>query len=282
MSLAVAIPCGVAAAVVYGGSTAVQHSAVNTGRGEVDARGLLRLVTNPRWLLSVAGDGLGLILQVIALATGPVVIIQPLLVLAVPVSLPIGRLLGGPRPRPADYAACLAIIAGLGAFFGIVGDPGPAEVPSTRAAVWLIVVALGAGVLTSVAVRRARAVWRAAVFGGIAGAWFGITGVLINAVSDVWQRDGRHGFAEPQGWTLLVGVLLIGAAGVILTQISFQVGALSASFPANESAAPLVAVVLGAALLHENVPISVWTVLAYALCFAVIVAGTIRLAHTAE
>jgi hypothetical protein len=46
--LAVAVPCGIAAAGVYGGATAVQHSAVHTGRGEVDARRLLRLVSNPR------------------------------------------------------------------------------------------------------------------------------------------------------------------------------------------------------------------------------------------
>jgi drug/metabolite transporter (DMT)-like permease len=279
VSFAIAIPCGIAAAVVYGGSTAVQHSAVNTGRGDVDARGLLRLVTNPRWLLSVAGDGLGLVLQVVALATGPVVIIQPLLVLAVPVSLPIGWALGGPRPRRTDYLACAAIIGGLGVFFAIVGDPGPSDIPHTPAIVVLIVVALGTGVLASLSVRRAPAVWRAAVFGGIAGAWFGIVGVLINAASDVWQRDGRDAFTESLGWTLLIGVLLIGAAGVILTQISFQVGALGASFPANESAAPLVAVVLGGALLHENVPVSPGEVLAYAACFAVILAGTIRLAN---
>jgi drug/metabolite transporter (DMT)-like permease len=277
--LAVAVPCGIAAAVVYGGATAVQHSAVNTGRGEVDARGLLRLLSNSRWLLSVAGDSLGLVLHVVALSTGPVVIIQPLLVLAVPVSLPIGRVLGGPRPRPTDYLACAAIIGGLGAFFGIVGDPGRPELPRTRAIAVLIVLALGAGALVSLAVRRVRAAWRAAVFGAIAGAWFGIVAVLINALSEVWQRSGRHGLAEPLGWTLLIGVIATGAAGVLLTQISFQVGALGASFPANESAAPLVAVVLGAALIHENVPVGAGSVLAYAACFAVILAATIRLAN---
>jgi drug/metabolite transporter (DMT)-like permease len=277
--LAVAVPCGIAAAGVYGGATAVQHSAVHTGRGEVDARRLLRLVSNPRWLLSVAGDGVGLVLHVIALSTGPVVIIQPLLVLAVPVSLPIGHMLGGPRPRRADYAACAAIIAGLGVFFAIVGDPGRPELPHTRAIAVLIVIALGAGALVNLAVRRARTTWRAAVFGAIAGAWFGIVAVLINAVSEVWQRSGRHGLAGPLGWTLLIGVLLIGAAGVVLTQVSFQVGALGASFPANESAAPLVAVVLGAALIHENVPVSAGTAIAYAACFAVILAATIRLAN---
>jgi drug/metabolite transporter (DMT)-like permease len=279
MSLAIALPCGALAAVVYGGSTAVQHSAVNTGRGEVNARGLIGLLRNPRWLLSVGGDGVGLVLQVIALSTGPVLIIQPLLVLAVPVSLPIGWALGGPRPRAADYVACAAIIGGLATFFAIVGDPGPSEIPPTRSITILIIVALAAGVLACLAARGAPRGWRAVVFGAIAGAWFGIVGVLINTASDVWQQSGWHGFAEPNGWLLLLGVLLLGGAGTILTQISFQVGALGASFPANESAAPLVAVILGTALLHEDLPVNPLTILAYAGCFAAVVAGTIRLAN---
>jgi hypothetical protein len=84
MSLAVAVPCGIAAAIAYGASTAAQHAEVHTGAGEIDAQGLVAMLHNPRWLLAMAGDGVGLLLQVIALSTGPVVLIQPLLILAVP------------------------------------------------------------------------------------------------------------------------------------------------------------------------------------------------------
>ena len=81
MSLVVAIPCGIGSALLYGASTAVQHNAAHSStaqgtEGRADTRGLLRLLVDPRWLLSIGGDSLGLVLQVIALATGPVVIIQ--------------------------------------------------------------------------------------------------------------------------------------------------------------------------------------------------------------
>ncbi len=98
VSLLVAVPCGIAAAVAYGASTAVEHSAVHSDTGDADARGLVEQLRNPRWLLGIGGDVLGLVLQILALATGPVVLIQPLLVLALPISLPISRALGGPRP----------------------------------------------------------------------------------------------------------------------------------------------------------------------------------------
>jgi hypothetical protein len=64
-----------------------------------------------------------------------------------------------------------------------------------------------------------------------------------------------------------------------LTQVSFQIGSLGASFPANESTAPVVAVILGAALLHENLPLNVGYVIVYVLCLAAIVLGTVRLAN---
>ena len=78
MSLAVAVPCAVLAAITYGASTALQHSAAHRSTGRADPRGLVRLLGNSRWLMSIGGDGVGLLLQVVALATGPVVLVQPI------------------------------------------------------------------------------------------------------------------------------------------------------------------------------------------------------------
>src|SRR5450759_4157828 len=69
MSLSVAVPCALLSAVAYGTATAVQHTAAHTGAGRADASGLLRLLRNPRWLMSVLGDGLGLVLQICLLYT---------------------------------------------------------------------------------------------------------------------------------------------------------------------------------------------------------------------
>ena len=103
------------------------------------------LLKNPRWLMGVAGDTLGFVLQAIALSTGPVVLIQPLLVLALPISLPVARWLGGPRPGRAQFMSCGWIIIGLGAFFAIVGNPGDADPLDTRAAVTVVAHRCGGG-----------------------------------------------------------------------------------------------------------------------------------------
>jgi len=266
-------------AVAYGTATAVQHRAAHRDTGRADARGLARLVRDPRWLASVGGDALGLVLQVVALATGPVLLVQPLLVLAVPVALPVGRLLGGPSPTRRDYAACVGILASLTVFFVLVGDPGHASPLPARSASWALACAAAVGAALLLAVRTASAPVRAAVYGAVAGAWFGLVGVLLDAVATTWQRSGTEGLTRPHGWVPLVCLLVVGAAALVLTQVSFQVGSLAASFPANEATAPVVAVALGAALLHERLPLSPGHVAAYLVCVAVVTAGAAQLAR---
>ena len=107
-----------------------------------------------------------------------------------------------------------------------------------------------------------------------------MVGVMINTVAETFDARSWNGFAHAEGLVPLIGVLALGALGFTLTQISFQIGALGASFPANESTAPLVAVLLGALLLHEEVPVSALYIIGYLLCFAAVVYGTIRLANS--
>lgn len=279
MSLTVAVPAALASALLYGTATAVQHQAVHTGTGAGDARALFALLRDPRWLLSILGDSLGLAFQLLALATGPVVLVQPLLVLAVPVALPVGWALGGTRPSRGDWWACVAIVAGLGVFFAVVGLPVPqqglsAAAAGVAAATALLVVG---GVLLAVRGRGVRV--RAGAYGAAAGSMFGLVGVLLDGASSLAQREGVLALVgSASGRTLTVAAVLVGGSALVLTQVAFQVGSLSASFPASEAAAPLVAVILGALLLQEQVPVSGWALALYAGCLLAIVAGTVRLA----
>src|ERR1700709_2555692 len=123
MSFVVAVSCGVGAAIAYAGATATEHAAAHTGTGDHDATGLLKLVRNPWWIFGFLLDFVGLVLQILALSAGTVVLVQPLLVLSLPLSLPIRWALGGPRPLRRAYLACLAILLGLTGFFLLLGAP---------------------------------------------------------------------------------------------------------------------------------------------------------------
>jgi drug/metabolite transporter (DMT)-like permease len=279
MSLAVAIPLGTGSAIVYGISIVVQHNAAHTGAGEEDPHGLLRLLRDPRWLLAIGGDLIGFGLQIAALSTGPVVIIQPLVVLMLPVALITGSFLGGPRPGPAEYLSMAAVVGGLIGFIAAVGRESRPRVPHPWATGAAILIVLVVGTMLCLAVRGYGPNLRAATYGAVAGGCFGTLGVLVNTASHQIV-DGRITslVTHPSGIVTLVGIVVLGTMGIILTQVSFQIGKLAATLPANLSTDPLVAVVLGVVLLREHVPHSPGYVLGYLLCLGLILAGTIRLA----
>jgi hypothetical protein len=287
--LAIALPCALAAAVAYGASTAAEHSAVRSTADEgsiIDGGSAKRpfrsLLTDPRWLTGAAGDVVGLVLQVIALATGPVMLIQPLLVLALPVSLPIAWWLGGPRPTRRDYYSCGLIVAGLAAFFALVGNPGPADPMGIASGSIATAVLVAAGLLAlAVGAGRTESI-RAGIYGGVAGAWFGLVAVMMDACATQWRADGVAALGHGSGLAALLVVVALGSASIALTQLAFRNGNLGASFPANLAADPVVAVVLGAVLLHENLPVSPGHVALYGVCLIAVVLGAVRLAPRSQ
>jgi hypothetical protein len=281
MSLAVAIPLGIASAIAYGAATAGQHAVAHTADGSADARGLLRLARNPRWLLASGGDVLGLTLQVLALSAGAVVLIQPLLVVALPISLAVSWVMGGPRPGRGEYLACIGILVGLAAFFVLIGDPGEGRNASVRPVLLIAGAIFIVGSAACLAVRGRPAGLRAGIYGATAGAWFGLVAVLMDAAGRVWHDDGLAGFGHAVGLAALVSLIVMGALSVVLTQVSFQVGELGTSFPANIAADPLTAVILGTVLVNEHVRSSPLIIVGYLACLAVIVVSAVRLANIA-
>ena len=279
MSLALAVPLGIGSALVYGTSIVFQHRESHNA-GQEDARHLVKLLKQPKWLAAVIGDFLGFVLNAAALAAGPVVVIQPLVVLMLPVALLVGWLAGGPRPNLADYLGSLAIVAGLSGFLILIGKPGEGHAPRARYFALAVLIVLAVGAVLSLSVRSRGAVMRGAVYGTAAGMYFGTIGVMVDGLSDVVVHRGYAGLVTTgRGIIPLVGIVVLGLSGIVLTQVSFQVGQLGATLPANTAADPFTAVLLGAILLREHIPHSVGHLIGYTLCLAVVLIGAIRLAQ---
>jgi hypothetical protein len=199
------------------------------------------------------------------------------------VALLVGVLTGWhPRPRRGDYLGTVGIIAGLAVFLVLVGEPPGEQVPQPRALAMTIMMVLLIGVVLMLAVTGRNKVIRGAAYGAVAGGFFGTVAVMIDAASQRFSTGGAHALlATARGLVPLAGILLLGVAGIVLTQMSFQVGALGATLPASLAADPLIGVVLGAIVLHEHVPLSPGHCVAYAACLGAVVAGAIRLAEPA-
>jgi drug/metabolite transporter (DMT)-like permease len=303
-SFALSVPFAVGAACVYGTSIVFQHRSVQEhADSEANASHLLLLLKNPTWVIAVLGDFIGFVLNAAALSIGKVVYVQPFVVLMLPIALLVHWALGGTAPRRGDVLGCLAIIAALTVFLTLVGAPHHQRVPHPLGVIVAVGSVLAAGALLCLAVARAGPRLRGAVYGGVAGAWFGTIAVMIDATSDILggggphhhrtthhglrelRDDVQHGvqglFGTERGLVVVAAIVLLGTGGIILTQVSFQVGALAATLPSNMVVDPLFGVLLGALLLHELIPVSPWHLVAYVLCIGLILAGGIRLAAPA-
>ncbi|HJQ02843.1 MAG TPA: DMT family transporter [Jatrophihabitans sp.] len=280
MSLPLAIAAGLGSALAYGAGTAGQHAAAYTGR--TDAGELAGLARNPRWLLATVGDLAGVALQLLALDNGPVVLVQPLLVLSLPVAVLLRSAFGVPRPSWLDLANCLALMAALALFLALLGEPHRGRIIGVQAAGWTSLTALALGGAAILAVRHRPPVPRAVVFGVVAGCWFGVVSVLIEAVSRVFDRHGVGGFAHPAGLVPLVALVVLALGGYLLVQIGFQLGPLGASFPPNLILDPVVAVVLGALLLGEHVPVGPIQLAGYLVALLLAGWAAVRLADPAD
>jgi hypothetical protein len=281
VSLAVAVPLGIASSLVYGTSIVFQHSEAGTD-GTEDRKRLVSLLHNPRWLLALGGDLVGFLLGIAALSAGSVVVIQPLVVLMLPVALVVGWFAGGPRPRPVDYLSSFGIIGGLGVFLFLIGTPSTGHVPRSRYIALTVLIVLITGVIACLAVTGRNAVVRGATYGAVAGAYFGTLGVMVDAASSQFSDESWHGLLRTgRGLVPLMGIALLGVGGIILTQVSFQVGALAATLPANLAVDPFTGVLIGALLLREHLPLSAGHLIGYGLCLAAVVVGAVRLAEPA-
>jgi drug/metabolite transporter (DMT)-like permease len=285
MSLVVAVPLGVAAAVVYGASIVVQHhtASAHADEGDTNAASLLSLLHNPRWVMAVVSDFAGFLLQAAALSAGAVVVVQPLVVLMLPVALLVGVLAGWhPRPRPGDYLGTVGIITGLALFLALIGRPTGEHVPRPRYLGLAIMVVLLVGVVLMLVVTGRNKIIRGAAYGAVAGGYFGTVAVMIDAASERFSTAGAHGLlGTARGLVPLAGIVLLGIAGIVLTQMSFQVGALGATLPASLATDPLIGVLLGVILLREHIPLSTVHCVIYAGCLGAVIAGAIRLAEPA-
>jgi hypothetical protein len=197
--------------------------------------------------------------------------------------LVVGWRMGGPRPRTADWLGSAAIIVGLASFLALVGKPGEGHTPLARYIALTIVIVLLVGALISLSVLKRGATLRGSAYGIAAGIYFGTLGVMVDGASNVVVHQGVSGlFTSWRGGVPLIGIVALGTGGIILTQVSFQIGHLAATLPANLAADPVTAVLIGAMLLREHIPLAPGYLCGYIACIALVVAGAMRLARRAE
>ncbi|GHF29122.1 hypothetical protein GCM10017786_74070 [Amycolatopsis deserti] len=251
----------VAAAFANAAGSVLQRAGARKQRqgSDLDVGALKGLVKTPVWVAGVVVMLTGLVLQAAALATGPIVLIQPIMVSELAFTLVLSGLAFRTRLRARDWVAAVGMAAAVGLLLFALA-PGGGDARSVSALEWLLgcAVTVACVGMLFVAGRRDETTHSAALLGTAAGLWFGFTAVLMAGVTAALTADGVHGlFTAWQTYAMLVA----GPAGFFLLQTALRAGRLVAAQPGLVLANPLVALGWGLVVFGEHVRGGPWIAL---------------------
>ena len=216
---------------------------------------VLRLLRQPIWLLGLGLEIAGFLLEAVAFSVAPATLVAPVVACDMLVFVVLGSIVFGSRFSGTGLCGAGAMMCAVGlltlAFSPDVKLGSPAD--NVQLAAFLagcIVVAGAASLLGTRALAAERRLAAAAVFSMAAGIAYGLATMSTRQV-------GRT-FSIHHPWSLLATVtpyVLVGCSvlGISLSQRALQTNPITA-FPLTSAVAAFLPVILGAALLGDQVP----------------------------
>ncbi len=279
-----AVALAVVGAALFGLASVRQHTAVRatvtgTGRGFRHHRDdLRRLLRDPAWLIGTVQGIVAGGMHVVALALAPITLIQPIGVLAVPVTVAATSLTAHRRPSHRQVVGALASVAGIAVLTVLLLTP--AVRPLVLPPWWLVALTIGVTVGLSAAVTvsaaRGPALLRCVLLACAAAVLFGFTSILIRLIGHI-VSTGAIVTELPLLLTAIVGVALALPVGLWAMQRAYLSGSPHVVICCLTLLDPLTAVGGGGLLLQDGVAANGATLIAVAVCVLVATLGVILL-----
>jgi drug/metabolite transporter (DMT)-like permease len=259
-------------------ASALQHRAAVAVRA-AGGRALRATLTHRLWLVAVLLQGCGFLLHATALGLGQLVVVQPLLVCVVLFALPLNRLLRREPITVREIGLAALLVAGLAGFL-ITAAPnvviGPETADPIPAVVATVTGAVAVAALVCLAARSACAAhWRARLLGAAAGILFAAQAALLKSTVGLLGRGVGALVGNWQPYVLIV----VGLGGILCCQVAFRAAPLATSLPVVNTVNPLLGIVAGAVIYHENVRYSGLPLVVESVCLGSLVAATLSLSR---
>ncbi|WP_020579262.1 DMT family transporter [Actinopolymorpha alba] len=236
---------------------------------------ILDLGRRPLWWLGIVGVMAGAVFQGAALLTGPLAVVQPLMMIELPLTLLLAALVFRRRLGGRSIAGTAGVTFGVMALLVAVDPSGGGSgvdpvrwtlaLPSVVAAVALLV-GLGQAVEGAA---------RAASLGASAAVAFALTAALMKDATGRLEVSAAAFFTSWQ----LYATVAAGICAMFLLQNAYQAGTIVAAQPAITVGDALVSLVLGVVLFDEDLRLGAWTLLAL-VGLAMIIAGALELSRS--
>lgn len=227
-----------------------QRAASQRPKGEqLRLRLIIELAQNRMWLAGIGMAVLSYGFQAVALALGPLALVQPLIVSELIFAIPISVRWRGATLRRREWLAVLAVLTGL--TVGIASAYPRGGDPLQPISQWAYVVgAIALIVSGSVLVGRfLRGPVRASLFALAGASMLGLQSGLFAATIGLLRHDIGQTFTTWEPYALIVASFL----GMFLVENAYHAGPLAASMPVMDAALPLVSISIGVALFGEQI-----------------------------
>jgi drug/metabolite transporter (DMT)-like permease len=216
---------------------------------------ILELLARPMWLLGLVATIVALFFQIVALAFGPLAVVQPLLVTGVAFAAVFSALMAGHRPDPLILLGALLCAAGLSTFLLLArptagSSDGEIDLLGSLPMALALALVVVACIFYAASVQHPSRVLALALATGVL---YGVTAGLMKVITG----QLRLGLDEPFRHPVLYVVCIIGPMGFLLSQNTFQAGQLVAPAVAViTSVDPVVGVLIGVSWLGEELDTS--------------------------
>ncbi|MEU4658527.1 DMT family transporter [Streptomyces sp. NPDC023723] len=242
-ALALSVVLSLVSAVAYAGGAIVQEQVALSSPDRPYAP--LRRLT---WWAAVALNGLGGLLHVVALAYGPLSLVQPLGALTIVFALPMAALFVGRRAGTTAWRGAVMATVGLAGLLALVGSSDSRSLDTAQRTVVALVTA-GAVVALMVAGRAAHRhpAVRSMLLATASGVAFGMSSVFTKTVAVDWSGGVTAGDLPSLA---VIGVLA--TAGMLLSQASYRGAGLAAPLATLTVVNPVVAAAVGITMFGET------------------------------
>ncbi|MGW3581969.1 DMT family transporter [Streptomyces rubiginosohelvolus] len=237
---------------------------------------MTRLVRQKVWLAGIGLVIVAAVCQAIALATGPIAVVQPIFVIELPLTLLVAGLVMRVRADAVVWSGVAAVTAGLA--LGMAAAAPVEGRDTVEDFVWipalLVTGVFEAGLI--VASLRTRGNARAALLGLAAACGYALTAALMkDAMANL---DDGGVVALLASWQLYA-TAAAGVSALFLLQNALQAGSLVAVQPMLTLGDALISILYGVTLFDEELRTG-WWLLPELVALALIATGCVRLART--
>jgi drug/metabolite transporter (DMT)-like permease len=234
------------------------------------------LVRRKVWLVGIGLVILAAVCQAIALATGPVALVQPIFIIELPFTLLVAsRVFHRPLPRRTWWAVGVVAVS-LGAGLAAAAPSGGSDQASAK--VWitaLIVTGVFEAVVITVGVRT-RGNARGAALGLAAACGYALTATLMKSAVSALPHGAAAFFSTWQ----LYGTAVAGVGALFLLQNGLQAGMLVAVQPPLTLGDALISASYGVTIYGEEIRTGGWLLVVQIAAVIAITLGCIQLSRS--